>query len=127
MTYTVMIVDDEYALRELLRQMLELAGYAVIEAVHGDDALIKLEETLPDAMILDVMMPQMDGITLCKHLRADSETADLPIIMLSGKTQKSAIEEGLAAGANCYLCKPVSFDELISNLRQVLPKATAVS
>jgi DNA-binding response OmpR family regulator len=122
-----MIVDDEYALRELLRQMLELAGYAVIEAVHGDDALIKLEETLPDAMILDVMMPQMDGITLCKHLRADSETADLPIIMLSGKTQKSAIEEGLAAGANCYLCKPVSFDELISNLRQVLPKATAVS
>lgn len=127
MTYTVMIVDDEYALRELLGQMLELAGYAVIEAVHGGDALMKLEETLPDAMILDVMMPQMDGITLCKHLRADAETADLPIIMLSGKTQKSAIEEGLAAGANCYLCKPVSFDELISNLRQVLPKATAVS
>lgn len=125
MTFTILVVDDEPALRELIGQMLELGGYAIQEAADGEEALDVIDETPPDAVILDVMMPVMDGITVCKTLRANAQTADLPIIMLSGKTQQEAVAEGLAAGANKYLCKPTSFEELMESLNQVLP-TTAV-
>lgn len=120
MAFTVLVVDDEPAIRELIQQMLDIGGFHVQEAGDGAEALEKIDEEPPDAMILDVMMPDMDGITLCKMLRAQPETATLPIIMLSGKTQKEAIAEGLAAGANKYLCKPASFDELINGLNELL-------
>ncbi len=119
--YSVLLVDDDPALRGLLRQMLELGGFTVFEAEDGLDALEKLAQTRPDAMILDVMMPNMDGVTLCRTVRSQPDTAALPIIMLSGKTQDKAIQEGLAAGANVYLCKPISFNELISHVNDVVP------
>ncbi|MCP4359237.1 MAG: response regulator [Chloroflexi bacterium] len=127
MTFSVLVVDDEPALRNLIGQMLEIGGYAVTEAQNGEDALNKIEESPPDALILDVMMPRMDGITLCKIIREDPELMELPVIMLSGKTQKKAIAEGLAAGANQYLCKPVSFDELIGSIKAVLPNLSAIN
>lgn len=125
MTFTILVVDDEPALRELIGQMLEIGGYAVQEARDGEEALDMIDETPPDAVILDVMMPEMDGITVCKTLRANQATVNLPIVMLSGKTQREAVNEGLAAGANKYLCKPASFEELMDSLNEVLP-ATAV-
>lgn len=124
MAQTILVVDDEPALRQMLRQMLEIGGYQVEEAEDGLDALDKIDESVPDAVILDVMMPDMDGITVCKQLRQNPATAVLPVVMLSGKTQKEAIAEGLAAGANKYLCKPTSFEDLIHSLAQLL--ATAV-
>jgi two-component system response regulator MprA len=120
--FTILVVDDEPALRDMICQMLELGGFASEEAIDGADALDKIDEDPPDAIILDVMMPHMDGITVCKTVRANPSTADLPIIMLSGKTQKEAIAEGLAAGANKYLCKPASWDELIGGLNELLAK-----
>ncbi len=119
--YSVLLVDDDPALRGLLRQMLELGGFTVYEAEDGLDALEKIPQVRPDAMVLDVMMPNMDGVTLCRTVRSRPETTALPIIMLSGKTQDKAIQEGLAAGANVYLCKPISFNELISHVNNVLP------
>jgi DNA-binding response OmpR family regulator len=124
-SFTILVVDDEPALRDLIGQMLEIGGYGVLEASDGEEALDMIDETPPDAVILDVMMPEMDGITVCKTLRANPATAILPIIMLSGKTQREAVNEGLAAGANKYLCKPASFEELMDSLNEVLP-ATAV-
>jgi two-component system phosphate regulon response regulator PhoB len=123
---TILVVDDEPALRDLIGQMLEIGGYTVETARDGEEALDKIDESLPDAVILDVMMPEMDGITVCKTLRANPDTAALPIIMLSGKTQKEAMAEGLAAGANKYLCKPASFTEIMDSLNEVL-MATAVT
>lgn len=120
MKNSILLVDDDPNLRELLRQMLELGGYEVIEAEDGLDALEKLEERMPDMMVLDVMMPNMDGVSLCKKLRATADFARLPIIMLSGKTQHRAVQEGLAAGANCYLCKPITVSELIQAVRGLL-------
>jgi DNA-binding response OmpR family regulator len=117
---TILLVDDEPNLRELLRQMLELGNFVVVEAVDGFDALQKLEEFVPDVMVLDVMMPNMDGVTLCKKLRTMPEFFQLPIIMLSGKTQHKAVQEGLAAGANQYLCKPITVSELIQSVRILL-------
>jgi len=114
-------VDDDPNLRDMLRAMLEMGGFAVIEAEDGLDALEKLEEITPDVLVLDVMMPNLDGVSLCKQLRNDAEFVSLPIIMLSGKTQHRAVEEGMAAGANLYLCKPITVDELIRSVRELLP------
>ena len=126
MSYSVLVVDDEFRNREMLRMMLEIMGYIVFEAEDGIDALAKVAENRPDVMILDVMMPNMDGITLCKQLRSQPETADLPIIMLSGKTHDSAIQEGLEAGANQYMKKPMAAQELLANVKALASRTPAI-
>ncbi len=120
MSQLILVVDDEEATRYMLRLFLNLEGFEVIEAADGVEALEQVAAHSPAALILDVMMPIMDGITVCKTLRAQPATIALPIIMLSGKTQDSAIEEGLQAGANVYLKKPMDPRNLISHLRQLL-------
>lgn len=125
--HSILLVDDEPNLRELLRHMLEIGGFEVIEAEDGLDALAKLDELMPDVMILDVMMPVLDGVSLCKQLRATEKFATLPIVMLSGKTQYKAVQEGLAAGADRYLCKPITVDELVQTVREVLSTPAALA
>ena len=120
MKQSVLIVDDEPMTLNLLRMMLEPVGFSVTGVECGVEALARVNEHRPDVMILDVMMPDMDGITVCKTLRSLPETVDLPIVMLSGKTHLHAEEEGLAAGANKYLFKPMSRTDLINSLRAVL-------
>ena len=124
--FKILVVDDDPNLRVLLRQMLGLRGFDVVEAEDGLDALAKVEEAQPDVVVLDVMMPDMDGIAVCKRLRHQPNTANLPIIMLSGKVHQEAIEEGLLAGANRYLRKPIPLADLIANIREVLPKFVSV-
>lgn len=119
-TPRILIVDDDPIIRHMLRMLLELEKYEVVEAGDGYDALRKVEEFQPDAMILDVMMPNMDGITACETIRAQPHMAHLPIIMLSGKTRPGAAEAGLAAGANVYLYKPMNTIQLLSNLRSLI-------
>ncbi len=99
---------------------LELNGYQVSAAFDGVDALEKIDESLPDLVLLDVMMPRMDGLEVCRRLRAKLETADLPIIILSARTSVEAIREGLDAGATRYLTKPVTRDHLLETIREVL-------
>lgn len=122
---TIMVVDDEAHIRDMLTLLLELHGFAVSTAIDGADAWQKINQCRPDAIILDVMMPVMDGITFCRHLRADPQTTHLPVIMLSGKTQFGAEAEGLAAGANFYMWKPMKTSELMANIQAVLER-TAV-
>jgi CheY-like chemotaxis protein len=105
--------------------MLEPAGYQVSGAGDGFEALEKARELQPDIIILDVMMPEMDGITVCRTIRDDLEIAGMPIIMLSGKVHRNAIQEGLEAGANRYLAKPMSRPGLLHELREFLDE-TAV-
>ncbi|MCP4428634.1 MAG: response regulator [Chloroflexi bacterium] len=115
-----LIVDDDRVIREMLCLFLHLTGYETEEANDGVDALNKIQRRQPDIVILDVMMPNMDGIELCKLLRQNAQTAHLPIIMLSGKTQVEAVAEGLQAGANRYLTKPASMDVLTQTMAEVL-------
>ncbi len=126
MKFKILVVDDDPNMRVLLRQMLALRGFDVVEAEDGLDALAKVEEAEPDVVVLDVMMPDMDGITVCKRLRQQPKTANLPIIMLSGKVHPEAIKEGLMAGADKYLRKPIPLADLIANIREVLPKFVSV-
>ena len=120
MTWSVLIVDDEPMTRTLLKLMLAPADYEVFEAEDGFGALDKIEHRKPDIMILDVMMPRMDGLMLCRILREREDTANTPIILLSAKTTPEAIQEGLFAGANRYLTKPVSRKNLLESLTELL-------
>lgn len=120
MTWSVLVVDDEPMTRTLLQLMLASADYEVFEAGDGFEALEKVEQRIPNIMVLDVMMPNMDGLTLCRTLRQQEATATTPIILLSAKTTPAAIQEGLLAGANRYLTKPISRQDLLVNLAELL-------
>lgn len=120
MTHSVLVVDDEPMARTLLRLMLVRAGFEVLEAADGQEALAKVKEQLPDIMILDVMMPGMDGFTVCENLRKEEKTSELPVIMLSAKTDSSSVRKGLRAGATKYLTKPVSQEDLTRNVLDTL-------
>lgn len=120
MSWSVLVVDDEPMARTLLRLMLVRAGFDVLEAEDGFDALDKLKDGSPDVMILDVMMPGIDGFSVCETVRAAPSTSELPIIMLSAKTDLESVNKGLRLGANKYLTKPISPDELTRQVRDVL-------
>ncbi len=123
MNGSILVVDDEAATRMMLRMMLQLDGFTIQEANDGIDALEQIKIHPPDLLILDVMMPRMDGITLCKILRGRPETTSLPIIMLSGKVQPKAEREGLEAGANLYLHKPTPRKVLSQHVSSLLEEA----
>jgi len=106
--------------RTLLRLMLVRAGFHVTEAEDGFDALDKVRKNQPDVVLLDVMMPGMDGFAVCEQLRNEPATAELPIIMLSAKTDLDSINKGLRAGATVYLTKPISPEDLTQHVREVL-------
>ncbi len=117
---SVLIVDDEPMARTLLRLMLVRAGFHVAEAEDGFDALEKVRKNQPDVILLDVMMPGMDGFAVCEKLRSEPATAALPIIMLSAKTDLDSINKGLRAGATVYLTKPISPEELTQHVKDAL-------
>lgn len=119
MNRSILIVDDDAEIRLMLSLLFQLEGWRVTEAKDGIDALEKVATSLPDAIVLDVMMPNMDGITFCHSLREKPEAADIPVIMLSGKPTEWAAYEGLRAGASAYLTKPPNLDELVLRLNQL--------
>lgn len=120
MGYSVLVVDDDPMKRQLLRLILERAGFGVAEAADGAEALLSLDDNVPDLMTLDVMMPQMDGFAVCARVRENPKTAELPIIMVSARADGGSIQEGMAAGANKYLPQPVMPDKLIRAVNELL-------
>lgn len=120
MTKIILIADDEVALRLLVRTTLEDENYKIYEAEDGREALELAEQVNPDLFLLDNMMPEIDGITVCKKLRANPKFSDRPIIMLTARTQQRDIEIGKAAGVDHYLTKPFSPLELINLVEEIL-------
>ncbi len=114
---TVLIVDDEPRLRDIVKMNLELEKYRTVEAGSGYEALEKLRDELPDIIILDVMMPEMDGYTALRHIR---EISTAPVIMLSVRDDERDRIHGLNLGADDYISKPFSAPELISRIKAVL-------
>lgn len=121
MGYSVLVVDDDPMKRQLLRMILERAGFGVAEASDGAEALLSLDNVVPDLMTLDVMMPHMDGFAVCEQVRQNPKTAALPIIIVSARADGGSIREGLAAGADRYLPQPVMPDKLIRTVNELLP------
>lgn len=120
MSQSVLVVDDEPTARSMLRLILVRAGFEVLEAKDGYEALEQVGRYIPDVMLLDIMMPGMDGFTVCQTLREQERTADLPIIMLSARADPESVNTGLRVGATKYLTKPVTPDELTRHVREVL-------
>jgi DNA-binding response OmpR family regulator len=117
---SVLVVDDEPQARSMLRLILVRAGFDVLEAKDGYEALDEVARQIPDLMILDIMMPGIDGFYVCEQLRANSRTASLPIIVLSAKTDADSIKRGQEVGATKYLTKPVSPDDLTRHVKEVI-------
>lgn len=121
----ILVVDDEEDIRDLVCMNLRRAGYAVAEASDGLQALGQVRRTSPDVIVLDVMMPELDGLGVCRQLRSDPETADIPIIMLTAKGQTQDRIEGLERGADDYLTKPFSPKELVLRVQGLLRRSAA--
>ena len=116
----IMAVDDERHIVRLIQVNLERAGYQVITAFDGPDALKKVENDRPDVIVLDVMMPKMDGFEVLKRLQANPETREIPVIMLTAKAQDADVFRGWASGVSAYLTKPFNPLELITFVRRIL-------
>jgi DNA-binding response OmpR family regulator len=116
----VMVVDDEAGALALIRIMLERNGFTVLGAKDAYAALEMLETSTPDLFVLDVMMPGMDGIELCRQIRARPQTAHTPIIILSACSARESVMEGLEAGADDYLAKPILHHNLVAKIRCLL-------
>ena len=129
---TVLVVDDDPDIRTLITWKLSLAGYQTIGEGDGEAAVraaagcsAQAPGVRPDLVLLDWTMPRMSGIEVCEVLRADPATADIPIILLTAKAQESELERGLAAGADDYIVKPFSPNELLSRVAALLARADA--
>jgi PleD family two-component response regulator len=119
-TYRILVVDDEPHIRQILKFTLEKAGYQVFAAADGEAALDKMAEIKPSLVLLDVMMPKMDGFEVCRKMRKDFMLSHIPVIMLTAKGDLNEKVRGLEGGANDYLIKPYSNEELLLRVRNVL-------
>ena len=122
----VLVVEDEAALATMLRYNLEKQGFRVDEAVDGQEALTRIAETQPDLVLLDWMLPVMSGIEVCRQIRRRPATRDLPVIMVTARTEDSDAVRGLNTGADDYITKPFSMEALLARMRALLRRAGAL-
>ena len=116
----ILVVDDEAALLTLVRYNLEKDGFEVGEAVDGEEAMLMIRERRPDLILLDWMLPRLSGIEVCRRVRRQADTQNIPIIMLSARGEESDRVRGLDCGADDYVVKPFSPSELVARVRAVL-------
>ena len=120
MTPNILVAEDEDSLSTLLNYNLEKEGYAVAVAADGEEALVMVDEKLPDLILLDWMLPKVSGIEVCRRLRGRAETRNVPIIMLTARGEESDRIRGLDTGADDYVVKPFSMVELTARVRAVM-------
>lgn len=121
----ILVVDDEPDIVSMLKMRLEASGYEVITAVDGSSGYDKAKSDLPDLIILDLMLPGIDGYQVCRLLKFDEKYRRIPIIMLTAKSQKEDKEWGEKVGADFYLTKPFEAGEVLGKIKELLEKANA--
>ncbi|WP_234567959.1 response regulator transcription factor [Rhodohalobacter sp. 614A] len=117
---TILVVDDEQDLLDLIEYNLRQEGFNVLKAENGKDGIQMAKENMPDLVLLDIMMPQMDGIEVCDRMREDSTLTHIPIIFLTARSDEKTEIEGLNKGADDFITKPISTSKLISRIKAVL-------
>lgn len=120
---SILIVDDDHGLRELIRINLEHEDYRVLQARNGLEALASVREHRPDLVVLDINMPEMDGVEACGRIR---EFSQIRILMLTARVQSQDVVTGLDRGADDYICKPFNMDELLARIRALLRRIPAM-
>lgn len=118
----ILVVDDDFSINELIKVNLELNGYNVIQAFDGIKAFALAKQEVPSLIILDVMMPEIDGFTVAKRIRENPQTKDIPIIMLTALSQLNDKVNGFNIGVDDYLVKPFEIDELLVRVRALLKR-----
>lgn len=118
----ILVAEDDSDIRGLIAFSLRYVGYEVVEATNGRDAVRQAQQQLPDLVLLDVRMPNLNGYEACELLKADDSTRDIPIIFLSARGQESEIKYGLELGAEEYILKPFAPDELYRRVGAVLER-----
>ncbi len=116
----ILVVDDSKTIRLMMQAGLTKEGYEVITAIDGEDGLIKAFTENPNLIVLDVMMPKLNGFQVCRKIKRDERTLHIPVLILTAQDQKEEILEGFNAGADEYLCKPFKFDELLRQVKTLL-------
>jgi two-component system phosphate regulon response regulator PhoB len=124
---TILVVEDEAALLALLRYNLERQGFNVEEATDGQEALLRIAEAKPDLVLLDWMLPAMSGIEVCRQIRRRPATRDLPVIMVTARTEDQDAVRALDTGADDYIAKPFAVEALLARIRALLRRASNVS
>jgi two-component system, OmpR family, alkaline phosphatase synthesis response regulator PhoP len=119
-THTILVVDDEQDLLDLIEYNLKKEGYRVLKAENGIEALEAAKEHKPDLVLLDIMMPKMDGLEVCRRMRSDADLHHIPVIFLTARGDEKTEVEGLDLGADDYVTKPISTTKLISRIKAVL-------
>lgn len=119
----ILVVDDEADIRELVRLNLTREGYEVLDCESGEQALNVSRSKGPDLVVLDLMLPGIDGLEVCKQLKADPKTARVPIVILTAKGEEADVVAGLEVGADDYVAKPFSGKVLVARVRRLLRKA----
>jgi len=118
----ILVVDDEVDLVETVRFPLEIEGYHVLVAYDGEDALSQARKENPDLILLDLMLPKLDGYKVCRLLKFDERYKHIPILMLTAKTQEKDKVIGMETGANEYITKPFDIDSLLKMVKEYLGK-----
>lgn len=118
----VLVVDDDPQVLRLLRVNFELEGYDVASAANGEEALAAIASQAPDVLVCDIMMPGIDGLEVVRRLRADPNTASLPVVMVSAKAQRADLAQGEQAGADAYVTKPFDPQDLIDAVDRLLKR-----
>jgi two-component system response regulator RpaA len=116
----VLIVDDEPSIAKILRKQMEVAGFDVTVAVDGEQGLTMIREARPELVVLDVMLPKMNGHQVCAAVKQDPALKQTPILMLTAKAQRNDQDEAMKCGADAYLAKPFQLDELLGKVRGLL-------
>lgn len=116
----ILVVDDEEGARYLIKTVLDNAGFDVIEAKSGKESLELLEKTVPDLVILDVMMPNMDGWEVCREIKSDPRSKDIPVLMLTIKDQALDFKISSASKADLHMTKPFHNERLVENVKSLL-------
>lgn len=119
---TVLIVDDSVTMREIMADELKKTGIQVIEASNGKEAIEKINESCPDLVVLDIVMPEMNGYDLCRWIKTNDKSKNIPIVMCSSKSQDFDRYWGMKQGADAYITKPFHLPEMIKTVKQLLPK-----
>jgi DNA-binding response OmpR family regulator len=118
----ILIAEDERDIRDLITYTLQFAGYEVVSAGDGEEAVQLALQEMPDLVLLDVRMPRMTGYEACKAIKADEKTKGIPVVFLSAKGQEAEVQGGIQAGAVEYMVKPFSPDQLTARVQVVLAK-----
>jgi DNA-binding response OmpR family regulator len=118
--YTILVVDDDEDLLKALDFYLSQSNYHIIQAKNGAEAVTKVYELQPDLVLLDIMMPNLDGLTACRGIKSMEETKEIPIIMLTAKGDVETIKAAFKAGANDYVVKPFAIEQILQKMEEFL-------